>query len=104
MARALRHGHDRVPGRRHPGDRDTPGLRLEIIDDSATGFLRGGIGELAAALNEAGPWTATDAGVAATRFSAKRMVSEHLRLYEEALTGVPAPSDARAPLDASSLV
>ncbi|MBO1269990.1 glycosyltransferase family 4 protein, partial [Arthrobacter sp. PO-11] len=65
----------------------------------------GGIRELAAALNEAGTLDRSGCRrAAATRFSANRMVSEHLRLYEEALTGLPAPADVRAPLDASSLV
>ena len=82
------------------------GSAPEIIDDGATGFLRGGISELAAALNEAGTLDRRGCRHAAeTRFSAQRMVAEHLRLYGEALTGVPVPdpADAHAPLDASSL-
>ena len=81
-----------------PGDRHTPGLRPENTDDGATGFLRGGIRELAAALNRAGTLDRRGCQrAAATRFSAQRMVSEHLRLYQEALGEQGGGEKARNP-------
>ncbi len=81
------------------------GSAPEIIDDGATGFLRGGIRELAAALTQTGTLDRSGCRHAATtRFSAKQMVTEHLRLYQEALTGVPDRPEDRTPLDAHSLI
>ncbi|MET3923448.1 glycosyltransferase family 4 protein [Arthrobacter sp. UYEF20] len=69
------------------------GSAPEIVDDGATGFLRGGIRHLAAALRQAETLDRRRCRrVAETRFSARRMVSDHIRLYQEALAGRPVAS------------
>jgi glycosyltransferase involved in cell wall biosynthesis len=67
------------------------GSAPELVDDGVTGYLRTGVPALAAALLDA---SHLDRGacraVAAGRFSSDRMVAEHVRLYEEMVSG-PAP-------------
>jgi glycosyltransferase involved in cell wall biosynthesis len=63
------------------------GAAPEIVDDAVTGYLREDIDALAACLTQAGN---LDRGQcrneALSRFSAQRMVTEHLDLYNELLT------------------
>ncbi|MBT2538864.1 glycosyltransferase family 4 protein [Arthrobacter sp. ISL-69] len=69
------------------------GSAPEIIDDGATGFLGSGLREVAAALTMAGRLDRRACRRAAeTRFSSRRMVSEHLQLYKEVIIGSPAPT------------
>jgi glycosyltransferase involved in cell wall biosynthesis len=79
------------------------GSAPEIIDNGVTGFLRTGGLPLAAALLDA---PQLDRGacraVVERRFSTERMVSEHVRLYEELLTAAPRPRViSRTPVPAS---
>jgi glycosyltransferase involved in cell wall biosynthesis len=63
------------------------GSAPEIVDDGVTGFLRAGGLPLAAALLDAPQLDrAACRAVVERRFSTERMVSEHVRLYEELLT------------------
>jgi glycosyltransferase involved in cell wall biosynthesis len=56
----------------------------EIVDDGVTGFLRNSLSELPAALHAAGGLDRSACRkAAAERFSAQRMVQEHLGLYSE---------------------
>lgn len=58
------------------------GAAPEIIDDGVTGYL-GGLDELPAALSKAGELSRAACRAAVEqRFSAERMVNDHLRLYE----------------------
>jgi glycosyltransferase involved in cell wall biosynthesis len=67
------------------------GSAPEIVDDGVTGFLRTGGLPLAAALLDAPQLDrAACRAVVERRFSTERMVSEHVRLYEELLTA-PTP-------------
>jgi glycosyltransferase involved in cell wall biosynthesis len=71
----------------------------EIVDDGVTGFLRAGTHPLAAALLEAPRLDrAACRAVAAGRFSSRRMVAEHVRLYQELLAGPGSapPADRQA--------
>jgi glycosyltransferase involved in cell wall biosynthesis len=71
------------------------GSAPELVDDGITGFLRTTVPALASALLDASYLDrAICRVVAAKRFSSKRMVDEHLHLYEELLVGVP-PRDVR---------
>jgi glycosyltransferase involved in cell wall biosynthesis len=64
------------------------GSAPEIVDDGITGCLRTSIPALAAALIDASYLDrATCRAVAAGRFSSDRMVADHLRLYEQLLSG-----------------
>ncbi|MBT2588376.1 hypothetical protein [Arthrobacter sp. ISL-95] len=73
-----------------PGPR---GSAPEIIDDGTTGFLRRGVRELADALHQIGTLDRSICRrTAETRFSAERMVAEHLQPYENALTGAELPA------------
>jgi glycosyltransferase involved in cell wall biosynthesis len=64
------------------------GSAPELVDDGVTGYLRTGLPQLAAALMDA---SQLDRGrcraVAVSRFSSERMVAEHVRVYEELLSG-----------------
>lgn len=64
------------------------GSAPEIVDDGVTGFLRAGRSPLAAALMQAAQ---LDRGacraVVARRFSTERMVSEHVRVYQDLMSG-----------------
>jgi glycosyltransferase involved in cell wall biosynthesis len=67
------------------------GSAPEIVDDGVTGYLRTGIPALAAAILDASRLDrASCRAVAARRFSSQRMVDEHIRVYEELLSG-PTP-------------
>jgi glycosyltransferase involved in cell wall biosynthesis len=68
------------------------GAAPEIVDDGVTGYLRSDIDALAGCLTQAGRLDRQRCRHAAlTRFSAQRMVTEHLDLYRELLTaGHPA--------------
>ena len=67
------------------------GSAPELVEDGVTGYLRAGLSALAAALVDAANLDrATCRAVAARRFSSDRMVAEHVRLYEELVSG-PAP-------------
>jgi glycosyltransferase involved in cell wall biosynthesis len=64
------------------------GAAPEIVDDGVTGYLRDDIDSLAAALPEAGNLDRQQCRQQAlSRFSADRMVAEHLDLYTELLNG-----------------
>jgi hypothetical protein len=64
------------------------GSAPEILDDGVTGYLRTGTADLAAALLEA---PSLDRGAcreaALQRFDTERMVSDHLRVYEDLVAG-----------------
>ena len=63
------------------------GSAPEIVDDGVTGFLRTGIRPMAAALLEAVDLDRAACRTSAVeRFSADRMVAEHLRLYQALAT------------------
>jgi glycosyltransferase involved in cell wall biosynthesis len=67
------------------------GSAPELVDDGVTGYLRPSIPALAAALLDASQLDrATCRAVAARRFSSERMVAEHVRIYEELVSG-PTP-------------
>jgi glycosyltransferase involved in cell wall biosynthesis len=67
------------------------GSAPELVDDGVTGYLAHGIPALAVALLDAPQLDrATCRAVAARRFSSDRMVAEHVRLYEELVSG-PVP-------------
>ena len=65
------------------------GSAPELVEDGVTGHLRVGIPALAAALLNAPRLDrVTCRAVAARRFSSERMVAEHVRLYEDLLSGL----------------
>jgi glycosyltransferase involved in cell wall biosynthesis len=71
------------------------GSAPEIIDDGVTGYLRAGLDELALALAEAVHLDrAACRDAVAERFSAARMVAEHLDLYDE-VTAAPKRAGVR---------
>jgi glycosyltransferase involved in cell wall biosynthesis len=69
------------------------GSAPEIVDDGTTGYLRHGLRPLADALLAA---TALRRGAcraaAVERFTAERMVAEHIRLYTDLLGGLAEPA------------
>lgn len=79
------------------------GSAPEIVDDGVTGFLRSGRLPLAAALLDAARLDrAACRAVAVRRFSAERMVADHIRLYEELVHGpTPRRVVSRPPVPAS---
>jgi glycosyltransferase involved in cell wall biosynthesis len=61
------------------------GAAPEIVDHGVTGFLETGVASLAAAVVRAGELDRRRCHrAAAERFSADRMVQDHLRLYQQA--------------------
>jgi glycosyltransferase involved in cell wall biosynthesis len=76
----------------------------EIVDDGVTGFLRSGAHSLAAALLDAPRLDrAACRAVAVRRFSSQRMVTEHVRLYEQLVSGLtPRHRTISRPLVAAS--
>jgi glycosyltransferase involved in cell wall biosynthesis len=70
------------------------GSAPELVDDSVTGYLRMDVPALAAALVDApGLDRAACRAVVCDRFSSERMVAEHIRLYEELVSGGAPCSD-----------
>lgn len=64
------------------------GSAPEIVDDDRTGYLRTDVPALAAALLDASYLDRADCrAAAATRFSSDRMVVDHIRLYEQLVSG-----------------
>lgn len=64
------------------------GAAPEIVDDGVTGFLRCTERELASALHEAGSLDRDACRAAAReRFSTRRMVDDHIRLYSQVAAG-----------------
>jgi glycosyltransferase involved in cell wall biosynthesis len=64
------------------------GSAPEIVDDGTTGYLRNGCPALAAALPAAADLDRTVCrAVALRRFSAERMVADHVRVYADLLAG-----------------
>jgi glycosyltransferase involved in cell wall biosynthesis len=64
------------------------GSAPEIVDDGVTGFLRSGRRQLAAALMQAAHLDrAACRAVVASRFSTERMVSDHVRVYQDLMSG-----------------
>jgi glycosyltransferase involved in cell wall biosynthesis len=62
------------------------GAAPEIVDDGVTGYLRSEIDAMATCLTQAGSLDRERCRHAAlSRFSAQRMVTEHLNLYRELL-------------------
>lgn len=79
------------------------GSAPEIVDDGITGYLRSGVASLAAALLDAAVLDrAACRRSTVRRFSSERMVADHVRLYDELVSGRvprywmgPAPDGAR---------
>jgi glycosyltransferase involved in cell wall biosynthesis len=68
------------------------GAAPEIVDDGRTGVLAGDTAELAAGLARVASLDrATCRAVAETRFSAARMVADHVQLYEDLVEGAATP-------------
>ncbi len=60
----------------------------EIVDDGRTGFLCAGTHEMTAAVHRLGSIDRTACRLAVeTRFSARRMVADHVQFYEDTLDG-----------------
>lgn len=69
------------------------GAALEVIDHGLTGYLCNGVEELAAYIDEVREIDRSACRAAvARRFSAERMVSEHLALYRQVATRCPVAS------------
>lgn len=85
------------------------GSAPELVQDGVTGHLRTGLSALAEALLGAADLDRAACRVdAAHRFSSDRMVAEHVRLYEELLSGPtvrpPGPRRSRVPWSDGPLV